>query len=120
MELRERGISLLEVVLALLVLSLGVFASAALQVRAWTSADGARRDAQAVQLAQDLLEQVRASGQLEGAAVHRWQLRIQALLGRSGTGRAVVAGRSVQLQICWIDGRDSRPQRFELHGRLDP
>ncbi len=86
MKLREQGMTLLEVMVAVLVLGVGLFTSASLQMRALHAAEGARRDAQVVQLGQSLIEQTRSAGQLQPAALHDWRACLEALLGSSGRG----------------------------------
>ncbi|MFV3317103.1 prepilin-type N-terminal cleavage/methylation domain-containing protein [Pseudomonas sp. NY15374] len=117
---REQGMTLLEVVLAVLVLSLGLFAAAASQIRAVQAGEGARRDAQAVQLAHLLFERVRASGTLEPEALHGWRALTGSLLDERGEGRAVVAGEWLQLEIRWHDPRSSEAQFIALQGRVLP
>jgi len=47
MQNEQRGMPLLEVLLAMLVVSIGLFAAAALQLKALQATDGTRRDGQA-------------------------------------------------------------------------
>lgn len=47
MHARQRGMTLLEVLLAVVVVAAGMFATAAIQLQALQAADGARRDGQA-------------------------------------------------------------------------
>ncbi|HEN8801858.1 type IV pilus modification protein PilV [Pseudomonas sp. CM27] len=51
MHARQRGMTLLEVLLAVVVLAVGLFAAAALQLQALQATDTARRDGQAAMAA---------------------------------------------------------------------
>ncbi|WEL56184.1 prepilin-type N-terminal cleavage/methylation domain-containing protein [Pseudomonas kermanshahensis] len=57
----EGGMTLLEVLLAMVVVAVGLFAAAALQVRALQATDSARHDAQAALLKHTQLERSRAA-----------------------------------------------------------
>lgn len=59
----ERGMTLLEVLLAMVVVAVGMFAAAALQVRALQATEAARHDAQAALLVHTQREQTRAAGE---------------------------------------------------------
>lgn len=48
MHARQRGMTLMEVLLAVVVVAVGMFATAAIQLQALQAADSARRDGQAV------------------------------------------------------------------------
>ncbi|MNG89969.1 hypothetical protein D3C76_717520 [compost metagenome] len=61
MRTTEQGMTLLEVLLAVLVVAIGMFAAAALQLRALQASDTARRDGQAAWLAYSQREQARAA-----------------------------------------------------------
>lgn len=79
MQARERGMTLLEVLLAMTVLALGVFAAAALHLRSVQASGSALREMHALQLARSQLEQARAAGTLEvgdGAAQRRSPLTL--------------------------------------------
>lgn len=57
----QQGMTLIEVLVALVVLALGLFGSATLQWRALQATEQALRDSQAIYSQQTLLEQARAS-----------------------------------------------------------
>ncbi len=59
MHVRQRGMTLLEVLLAVAVVAVGMFATAAMQLQALQAADGARRDGQAAMAAHSELERRR-------------------------------------------------------------
>jgi len=59
MHARQRGMTLMEVLLAVVVVAVGMFATAAIQLQALQAADSARRDGQAVMAAHSELERGR-------------------------------------------------------------
>ncbi|WP_460421454.1 type IV pilus modification protein PilV [Pseudomonas sp. ZL2] len=63
---RQQGMSLIEVLLAMLVLGLGLFAAAAAQVRALQATDSALQSTQAAYLQHGVLEQARINGARQG------------------------------------------------------
>lgn len=103
---QEQGVTLLEVMAALVVVSLGVFAAAQLQVQALQAADGALRRSQAVQVAQDLLERVRASGRLGGEELGNLRRNTELFAGASGESQASMEGGRVRVSVRWADGRE--------------
>ncbi|MDZ3993883.1 prepilin-type N-terminal cleavage/methylation domain-containing protein [Pseudomonas sp. Teo4] len=62
MRTMEQGVTLLEVLLAVLVVSLGAFAAAAVQLRAMQATESARLDGQAALAAHSEQERDRAKG----------------------------------------------------------
>lgn len=64
MHARQSGMTLLEVLLAIVVVALGMFAAAALQLQALQATDGARRDVQDVLATHTAHERARAVGEL--------------------------------------------------------
>lgn len=59
MHARQRGMTLMEVLLAVVVVAVGMFATAAIQLQALQAADSARRDGQAAMAAHSELERRR-------------------------------------------------------------
>lgn len=98
MDARERGMTLLEVVLTIVVLALGLFAAAAQQMRGLQALDDARRETQAVFLAQGLLERSRAAGTLAGERA-AWQGRLDQILGVSAQGNVTEAGHALVVEV---------------------
>ncbi|MBF8721563.1 prepilin-type N-terminal cleavage/methylation domain-containing protein [Pseudomonas sp. NY15372] len=99
MEARERGMTLLEVLLTIVVLALGLFAAAAQQMRGLQALDEARREAQAVFLAQGVLERSRAAGTLAPGEQDAWQARLVQLLGASAQGRVTGVGQGLVVEV---------------------
>jgi len=107
-----------EVLVAGGVISLGVFAAAGFQWRALQAADLARRDSQAVQLAQSLLERSRLTGALEPHERTAWQAQLEDLLGPDTIGEVNAVGGMLSVQIRRSDPAGLTPQVIELRGRL--
>ena len=59
MHARQRGMTLMEVLVAVVVVAVGMFATAAMQLQALQAADSARRDGQAAMAAHSELERRR-------------------------------------------------------------
>lgn len=116
---REGGMTLLEVLLAVTVLTLGLFASAALQLRGLQAVEGARREAQALQLAQGMLERVRAAGAIEAGEEAAWQSRLIQVLGGAAQGRMSLAGGVLVLDVDW-PGMGGDRQSLSVQGRVLP
>ncbi|MDH0304681.1 MULTISPECIES: type IV pilus modification protein PilV [unclassified Pseudomonas] len=119
MRTREGGMTLLEVLLAMTVLALGLFASAALQLRGLQATDGARRTGQALQLAQGMLERTRAAGSLEAGVQAAWQAQVARQLGESAQGRLSLSAGMLTLELDW-PGADQQRQSLSLQGRVSP
>ena len=100
----EQGMSLIEVMIALLVLSLGVFTAAALQGRALQATEGALRTTQALHLAQALLEGARAAGRLSPQHVSELQRNLVAVAGASAQASVVALGDGLTLELQWSGG----------------
>ncbi len=119
MDVRERGMTLLEVLLAVTVLTLGLFASAALQLRGLQAVEGARREGQALHLAQGMLERVRAAEAIEAGEEAAWQLRLTQVLGGAAQGRMNLAGGVLVLDVDWPGMGEGR-QSLSVQGRVLP
>lgn len=120
MRVREAGMTLLEVLLAMTVLALGVFASAASQLRGLQVSDSAHLDAQAVQLAQSLMERARAAGTLTASDEAAWRALIVETLGASAEGRVSRAAGGVSLELNWSAPGEPRRSSLSLQGSVLP
>lgn len=118
MNARAGGMALLEVLVAMAVLALGLVSAAALQVRAAQAFDGAWRESQALQLAQDMLEQARAAGQLSAAEAASWQARLVTQLGAAAQGRISHGDDTLVLEVHWP--HTGRMQVLSLQGKVLP
>ncbi|WP_375139497.1 type IV pilus modification PilV family protein [Pseudomonas entomophila] len=107
-----------EVLVAGGVISLGLFAAAGFQGQALQAADLARRESQATQLAQGLLERSRLTGSLEPHERAGWLTELEALMGPDTVGEARVADGVLTVQIHWPEPGRSAPRVVELQGRL--
>ncbi|MFB4394461.1 MULTISPECIES: type IV pilus modification protein PilV [unclassified Pseudomonas] len=117
MKTRERGMTLLEVLLAMVVLALGVLASGAVQLRALQASEASRRDTQVVQAAQAVLERIRAEGRVDEHVLGEWRRRLTALLGNSAEGRVTSQGDVLVLEARWRAHHDAAWQAIVLQGR---
>ncbi|MFK3774811.1 type IV pilus modification protein PilV [Pseudomonas sp. NPDC089406] len=118
MQAKQGGMALLEVLVAMTVLGLGLVTAAALQMRGVQGFDSARREGQAVQLAQGMLEQVRAAGRFSANDEARWRGQVVSALGASASLRISPAGNTLQLELHWPDAREARQLR--LQGKVLP
>lgn len=112
----QQGMALVEVMVALVLVALGLFSAAQLQARALLATDSALRGSQALHVAQDLLERVRASGQLGGEELTALRRNTALFAGAAASADARRAGAQVLLSLRWPDGRETDGQRsFDLH-----
>jgi type IV pilus assembly protein PilV len=117
---RQAGVSLVEVLVASVVLSIGLLGLAGLQASGLRAGQSSIHRSQAAQLAYDIVERIRvnvpdAAGyalaldeEPEGTSVaardlQDWRLRLRSL--PSGTGSVVVDGTQVAVIVQWDDSR---------------
>lgn len=119
--LQQQGMTLIEVLVAMALLGLGLFAGAGLQLRALQATDSALRSTQAAYLAQGMIEQVRAVGALRGGDLERFRADVLALIGPGGAGLATLEGGHVRVLISWDDSRAGLERRsLSLSGQVAP
>lgn len=136
--LRARGFSLIEVLVAIVVLSIGLLGLAALQVSGLRVGQSSFYRAQAAQLATDMADRLRANaGQARtceldladatptGATtcerdLAEWRTRLRALPGGNGAVDVEPATNLVTITVQWDDSRGggTTDQTFELVTRL--
>lgn len=111
---RQRGLGLVEALIALLVLSLGMLAVVRLQPLLRQHAEHARQRCEAVRLAQEDIERQRTSGSAAGSVVvdedsasTRYELR------RVVDATSWPNARAVTVTVHWND-RDGQPQAVRL------
>ena len=118
-----RGFSLIEVLVALAILSVGLLGLAALQATALRANQGANFRSQATNAAYDILDMIRAnrlnanayntnftstvpSGTTTAAVdVRRWKTNLRNTIGASAQGRVAIVGGIVTVDIRWTDSR---------------
>ncbi|WP_275679409.1 type IV pilus modification protein PilV [Pseudomonas entomophila] len=120
MQVREAGMTLLEVLLAMAVLALGVFASAALQLRSLQVSDSAQLDGQAVQLAQNMLERARSVGTLTAGEEAAWRGQVVEMLGLSAEGRVSWASGVLSMELAWSAPGNAQRPSLSLQGKVLP
>jgi len=119
--LPQAGVSLVEVLVAVVLLSIGLLGLAGLQAGGMRVGQSSSHRSQAAQLAQDMIERVRAG--FDGAAAYNlalgdaappcagiaacdlgdWRQRLRAL--PAGSGAVTVAGPRVTVLVQWDDSR---------------
>lgn len=137
----QSGMTLIEVLVALLVLASGLMGAAALQLNALKYTDSARMTSQASFIAYDMLDRIRANAGADyawggaelaprstsTASVRDLDLRdfeanIIGFAGENAKGSVAVSGHEVTISISWEDGRAAnRPgarEAFTLTSRI--
>lgn len=121
--------TLIEVMVALLILSVGVLGVAAVQLNALKFTDSALRNTQASFIAHDMIERMRANpeanyslGSLSQAPtsgnhdnprqqdLFDFAINVKNLAGESGEGRIFATGNAVTVEIDWDDARGAQAQ----------
>jgi type IV pilus assembly protein PilV len=118
-----RGFSLMEVLVALAILSVGLLGLAALQATALRANQGANFRSQATNASYDVLDMIRANrlnanayntnftsaipaGTTTAAEdVRRWKINLRNTIGASAQGRVAIAGGVVTVDVRWTDSR---------------
>lgn len=104
---RQQGLSLIEVMVAQVVLALGLLGAAGLQLRSLQGTDGARMVSQAAFVAHGMLERTRSARGVDGRDQDELQRQVEAFAGASGS--AVLRGKGVL--VSWRDERGGGGQR---------
>ena len=118
MKAKIRGVARLEVLMAMAVLALGLITAGSLQVQGTQVFASAGRESQALQLAQGMLERVRAAGHLPEAEALRWQAQVEQQLGPLAEGRVSRAGEALRLEVQWL--QVGAAQVLNLQGHVLP
>lgn len=122
--IRSQGITLLEVLIAVLVLSLGLLGLAGLQMSALRNNESSLQRSMAVIESYSIVDAMRidrtnarngafnitldddpASGTFAGNQLEDWRTRLAALLGPAATGSVNCAGTSCTVIVRWNDQR---------------
>lgn len=110
----EQGSSLIEVLIAIVIISIGLLSIAALQTVALKSNNGSYLRSQATFLAYDLADRIRAAPNASEAGVYddgqggdraEWDGRVLNELGSGAIGQVVRNNRQVTINIQWNDNR---------------
>lgn len=127
---RQAGLGMIEVLVALVLLSVGLLGLAGLQATAMRVGLGSVQRSQAAQLAQDIIERMRANVANAGAYnlalgdappscaglaacdLRDWRLRLQVL--PAGTGEVKVNGSQAVVIVQWDDSRGAGALRGAL------
>lgn len=120
MRTRQRGMTLLEVLLSVLVLAIGLFGAAGLQLRALQATEHARRDSQAVWLAHSALEQAREAGSWSAQQRGAWQRQLRDVLGEGARGEVTQSSGRLQVTVFASQARATDASLIRLQGRVMP
>lgn len=138
---RQSGMTLIEVLVAVLILAVGLLGAAVIQLNALTYTDSSRMISQASFIAYDMLDRVRANsgadyswGRNEGGPpstatasvrdldLHDFEANIIGFAGASAKGSVVVSGSEVTVSISWDDARGAKSrgarETFTLTSRI--
>lgn len=101
----QRGFSLIEVLVAVLILAIGLLGVAGVQVISMQNTSNANLRTQATIHAQDMAEQIRAYGGSlpESSVVNAWKDRMKQDLGPDADADISVNGDVFEIQIDWVE-----------------
>lgn len=112
---RQHGSSLLEVLIAIVVISAGLLGLAGLQLAAVQSSHSAYQRSQATLLAYDMIDRMRTmrtateAGRFDEGSDHAervaWDTLLTRTLGASAVGNVERVGESVTVTVTWDDSR---------------
>lgn len=137
----QAGMTLIEVLVATLILAIGLLGAAMIQLNALKYTDSSRMTSQASFIAYDMLDRIRANagadyawGQAERAApnratanvrdldLHDFEANILGFAGESATGSVSISGGEVTVSISWDDSRGANTsgtrETFTLTSRI--
>ncbi len=112
--MRQRGVSLVEVMVAQVLVALGLLGAAGVQLRSVQATDSTRMLGQAVFIAHGMRERMRSTRGADGRDQLEFQRQIAAFAGASGHG----ALHESRVQVIWDDERGGSGSRtIELGAR---
>ena len=110
----QQGLTLVEVLVALVVVSLGLFAAAKLQWRAMQGTDSALKEGQIAWLAQGMLEHSRSAAGIGTADRLEFQRMIEAFVGPAGQGEVRQDLHRTRVSVSWSDERGGGGRRSHV------
>ncbi|MGY2376898.1 type IV pilus modification protein PilV [Pseudomonas sp. SDO524_S393] len=135
----QTGMTLIEVLVAVLILAVGLLGTAAIQLNALKYTDSSRMTSQASFIAYDMLDRIRANsaadysgGRAERAPLgsasvrdqdlHDFEANILGFAGASAKGTVAISGTEVAINISWDDARGANSagarETFTLTSRI--
>lgn len=125
---RQRGVSLLEVLISVVVLSIGLLGLAGLQAVSLKNNTSAYQRGLATMLAYDVIDRMRADlpacasyavalGAAGAGDAKDWKDGVKEALP-GGDASIVIAGGTVTVTIQWDDNRDAKPIQFTTQTTL--
>ncbi len=138
----QTGMTLIEVLVAVLILAVGLLGAAVIQLNALKYTDSSRMTSQASFIAYDMLDRIRANsgadyswGRAQRAPantatasvrdldLHDFEANIRGFAGESGKGAVVVSASEVTVSISWDDSRGTHApgarETFTLTSQLE-
>lgn len=106
----QQGMTLIEVMVALVVMGAGLLTAVGLQWRALQGSESAMKASQAAWLAQSVLERSRSPGGVDRVQLQRM---VEAFAGRTGVGRF----ESGVVSIGWNDARGHGWRELQLDSK---
>jgi type IV pilus assembly protein PilV len=101
----QDGMTLIEVLVALLILSVGLLGAAAVQLNALKYTDSSLMTTQASFIAYDMLDRIRASTGVLDQDLRDFTANIESFGGASATGRVRQGEQMYSIRIEWDDSR---------------
>lgn len=102
---RQSGFSMIEVLIAVLILAVGLLGVAGVQVVSMQNTANANLRSQATILAQDMAERIRANGNalLSDTADDAWESRLTRKLGPGAQAEITANGDVIQIRLQWVE-----------------
>ncbi|WP_348748870.1 type IV pilus modification protein PilV [Pseudomonas rhodesiae] len=139
---RQTGTTLIEVLVAILILAVGLLGAAVIQLNALKSTDSSRMISQASFIAYDMLDRIRANASADYSwsraehvrpstarasvrdqDLHDFEANILGFAGESAKASVAISANEVTVSISWDDSRGSGAvgarETFALTSRID-
>jgi len=102
---KHSGFSMIEVLVALLILAVGLLGVAGVQVVSMQNTVSANLQTQATIFAQEMAERIRANGSsvLSSAELDEWENRFNQAVGGQGEAAVTRTGNVIEMELKWID-----------------